>query len=174
MSYEGALLSGWFSTDKVKRSCREMADKGGERMTTLTKEKTPVDTEALRLSIYQKVTVAFPHPRGTIYESGCETNLDYAPHVEWGTGLWGPKRAKYLIVPRDPNGWLTWINPRTGKRVFAKRVMHPGSPGAHMFALGAALTEAEFERVIAGPIIAEWAREQERSNHTFVVVRARL
>jgi very-short-patch-repair endonuclease len=95
-------------------------------------------------------------------------------HVEWGTGLWGPKHAKYLIVPKKPGGWLSWINPRTGQRVFARKVMHPGSPGAHMFAIGAHLTEAEFEERIAAPVLALWAREQERSNHTHVIVRARV
>jgi hypothetical protein len=50
-------------------------------------------------------------------------SVKHALFVEEGTGLWGPKRAKYLIVPRRKK-WLSWVS--GGTRYFAKRVIHPG------------------------------------------------
>jgi Bacteriophage HK97-gp10, putative tail-component len=147
------------------RACRSMADKGGERMTTHVKQNTPVRFGTLRASITQKLTVVYPTPRGMAYESGAETEIEYAPYVEYGTGLWGPRHAKYEIKPKRPDGWLRWIDPVTGDPVFAKRVMHPGSPGNHMFLIGEALTEHEFEQ-FAEPILARWATEVERQNHS--------
>ena len=97
-----------------------------------------------------------------MYESGAESELEYAPYVEHGTGLWGPKHAKYLIVPKRPDGWLRWIDPDTGNPVFAKRVMHPGSPGNHMFEIGVAIAEQEFEREVE-PILVRVMRELERT-----------
>jgi hypothetical protein len=67
----------------------------------------------------------------------------------------------YEIRPKNPDGWLSWIDQATGERIFAKRVMHPGSPGQHMFAIGAHLTEHEFH-VFADRIVQAWTRQQER------------
>ena len=102
-------------------------------------------------------------PRGMVYESGAETDVEYAPYVEHGTGLWGPRHAKYEIKPKRPDGWLRWIDPVTGDPVFAKRVMHPGSPGNHMFAFGAAIAEHEFDQFVQ-PILSRWAVEQEHAH----------
>lgn len=77
---------------------------------------------------------------GDIYEADVESDKDYAPFVEEGTGLYGPKHAKYLIEPHDPTGWLAWPG-EDGKTHFAKQVWHPGSPGQHMFAIGSAVVE---------------------------------
>ena len=132
-------------------------------MTRNTKMNTPIDTGRLIDSIKKKLTVVVLTPRGLAYESGCETHVDYAPHVEYGTGLYGPRAAKYEIRPKNPHGWLRWIDPDTGQPIFAKRVMHPGSPGAAMFAKGATMTEAEFDRLVARDL-ARWAREVELQN----------
>ena len=86
--------------------------------------------------------------------------MEYAPYVEDGTGLWGPKHAKYEIKPKRPGGWLRWIDPMTGDPVFARRVMHPGWPGNHMFAIGAALTEQEFDAVRAADLGGRVEQEQ--------------
>lgn len=92
-------------------------------------------------------------------------------YVEEGTGLWGPNRAPYVIRPKKPGGWLSWIARDTyvrrdgtivkpGDRVFAKEVLHPGSPGHHMVAIGEAVTRAEME-VIAHPFLARWVKLSE-------------
>jgi hypothetical protein len=163
--YVGGRLEPWFDRSPNRRFIRRAADAGGEHMTRVVKERTPVDTAYLRQSIRQKLTVLRLRGGAWVGESGCETNVEYAPYVEHGTGLWGPRSARYEIKPRNPNGWLRWIDPITGDPVFAKRVMHPGSPGAHMFAIGASLTEAAFEEIVNAPLQL-WAREVEAQNRT--------
>jgi hypothetical protein len=159
-----------FSRAGIDGVCREIAHRGGERMVEWTKRNTPIGHQPfaenyvpghLRASIEQKLLVVHPSARGMVYESGAETNVDYAPYVEEGTGLYGPYRRMYEIRPKNPDGWLRWIDPHTGQPVFAKRVMHPGSPGQHMFAIGAHMTEDEFN-IFAERIVAAWARRRER------------
>lgn|SRR5512147_168462 len=50
--------------------------------------------------------------------------VPHALYQEEGTGLWGPKRAKYPIVPRRKR-MLSWVG-KDGVRRFARKVMHPG------------------------------------------------
>lgn len=79
-------------------------------------------------------------------------------HVEHGTGLWGPEHKRYLIEPKKPGGWLSWV--QGGERVFRKRVWHPGSPGQFMMQAAAARTEATADEVMS-PAALKWARLQE-------------
>lgn len=172
MSYEGGKLRPWFDTTPNRRAAKRMAEKGGDQMLKRTEHHTPVDTAHLRQSWRRKPVLIIANERGErVYQSGVETDVDYAPYVEYGTGLWGPKHAKYEIKPKHPDGWLHWIDPHTGDSVFAKRVMHPGSPGAHMVAIAVAETEAGLDALLA-PILREWAREVERQNHTGLRGRA--
>lgn len=161
--YIGGKLEPWFHTEPNVVFLRRAADHGGEAMTRNTKMNTPIDTGRLIDSIKKKLTVVVPTARGLAYESGCETHVDYAPHVEYGTGLYGRYHRPYLIKPKNPNGWLRWIDPDTGRPIFAKSVMHPGSPGAAMFAKGATMTEAEFDRLVARDLF-RWSREVELQN----------
>jgi Bacteriophage HK97-gp10, putative tail-component len=165
MGYIGGKLEPWFDTSPNLRFIRRAADAGGAHMTRVVKQRTPVDTRYLQQSIEQKLVVLHRRAGTWVAESGCETNVEYAPYVEHGTGLWGPRAARYEIRPRNPRGWLRWIDPITGDPVFAKRVMHPGSPGAHMFAIGASLTEAAFEQIVDSSL-QRWAREVEAQNRT--------
>jgi hypothetical protein len=48
--------------------------------------------------------------------------------------------------------------------MFAKEVLHPGSPGQHMFAIGAAMTEAAFHEFTRGGL-TDWKRDSEREMH---------
>lgn len=163
--YEGGKLAPWFDAAPVKRACVKLAERGGRRLTELTRLKTPEDTGHLAASWSTKPVLIVANDRGeVVYESGTETGVDYGPFVEWGTGLWGPLHAKYLIEPKKPDGWLHWVGP-DGADVFAKRVWHPGSPGAHMVAISVGVLEAELH-LLAEPILQEWARETEKQNHT--------
>lgn len=149
------------AVERVERAVHptmmQLADDNGENMTAWIKRNTPVESfmksisePHLRDRIFTKETIVYVDFSGRkVYETGSETEVDYAPYVEEGTGLWGPSGAKYEIKPRTPTGVLSWIDRETGKRIFAKRVMHPGSPGQHMFAIGAAMAEHEFERASA-------------------------
>lgn len=180
MPYIGpALGEVWDFVDSVERLCRDLADEGGGKMRDHTREATPVGHQPfsedyepghLLASIAQKiVVVTFDAARGLVaYESGAETNVSYAPYVEHGTGLWGPSRAKYEIKPKNPDGWLRFLD-KGGNVVFAKRVMHPGSPGAAMFAKGAALTEAGLHEW-ADVKVEEWSKRCEAE----IEVRARV
>lgn len=166
MPYEGGRLAPWFSTAPNRRFLERAAAAGGKRMTELTAMNTPVDTGHLRLSWKEKPVVFMFSPLGDLMAvSGVETDVEYAAYVEWGTGLWGPLHAKYPIVPKNPDGWLRWIDPHTGMPVFAKRVMHPGSPGNHMVAIAVNLTEHELPRIVQ-PELERWAREVEGQNNT--------
>lgn len=166
----GGRLQPLFDATPIRRACIDMAETGGRRMTEITRMNTPVGHQPhledyvpgrLRASIKQKPLKIGRRGRYVlIYESGVETDVEYAPHVEHGTGLWGPHRAKYLIRPKTPGGVLSWITP-SGERVFAKAVLHPGSPGQHMFAIGAEMVEFEFHN-FGQRRIAQWARETER------------
>ena len=63
------------------------------------------------------------------WRSGSKVNgelFNMVPHAlyqEEGTGLWGPRRAKYPIVPLRKK-FLSWV--KGGQRFFARKVMHPG------------------------------------------------
>lgn len=124
----------------------------GNELVRHVKENTPVDVQGdhpgrLRNSVKKRAMTIFDEYGEKIYETGAYTEVDYGPYVESGTGLWGPKHAKYKIEPKTPGGMLHWVDRHTGKDVYAKWVMHPGSPGQHMFMIGVLATESEFERL---------------------------
>lgn len=174
MGYVGAKLEEWFNKpDIIARHLHAGADSLGEFQTKTTIQNTPIDEGWLRSQIRQKITVVTVGASGRLqYATGSETNVEYAPFVEHGTGLWGPRHARYEIRPRNPNGWLRWIDPRTGNPVFARRVMHPGSPGNHMFAIGVALTEHAFEAILE-PHTRSMMRDLERAIHRHRTVSRR-
>lgn len=145
---EGYELAGtWIA----RRSSEEFHEK--------TVQNTPVDTTTLRESIKEKHVVRLKWG----WSGGIYTEIDYAPHVEYGTGLWGPKHAKYKIEPKKPGGVLAFYarmttpegkailgadnNPIEGGLVFARYVMHPGSPGNHMFTIGGAWAEFRLPQI---------------------------
>lgn len=167
--YRGPSLAHVFNLeDQVPRLLHRLAEEGGSQMTTNVRYHTPVGHHQFRehyipgtllASIHQKLVVVVPTAHGLAYESGTETDVEYAPYVENGTGLWGPARAKYEIRPKNPDGWLRFHD-ASGNVIFAKRVMHPGSPGSHMFARGTAKTEEEFHNW-AREIVRDWENEIE-------------
>jgi hypothetical protein len=148
--------------EPIRRAMYRMAQQGGDRMVDFTILNTPVDTRNLRTSWYQKpVTVAYTVGGALAYESGVATDVDYAPHVEHGTGLWGEGHAKYRIRAKGAAGggadYLRFVI--GGKVIFAKEVWHPGSPGAHMVAIAANMVEAQFDSILR-PAMEMWRREQ--------------
>lgn len=177
MPYVGAKLEDFFHQEPVDRVLVKMADRGGDKLKEWIVRNTPIGRGGstdpfhsydvpgrLRASWRREPLTRTRKGRLTGWKAVVSTSVPYAPHVEWGTGLWGPEHAKYEIKPKKPNGWLHWFDPKTGKDVFAKRVMHPGSPGAHMIAIATQMVEAEFDHIVED-LLAEWAREQEASVH---------
>jgi hypothetical protein len=134
---------------------REMAKVGRDRMHDLIVMNTPVETGNLRTSWYTLPTIK----REDTFISVVATDVDYAPYVEFGTGLWGPKHAKYEILPKTPGGVLAWQ--KGGQWVYATKVMHPGSPGHHMVAIGTHVLEMEIEGGLFEPTLAKMAADIE-------------
>lgn len=52
-------------------------------------------------------------------------NKFYAVYIEEGTGLYGLKKAKYPIVPKNRKA-LAWPSGNKSGFTFSKKVMHPG------------------------------------------------
>lgn len=167
MPYTGGSLVSLFDEEPqglTRAALRLMAERGGDRMVELTVMNTPIYHGNLRSSWYQIPVNKTHFGPWEAWESGVATEVDYAPHVEYGTGLWGPKGAKYPIRPKDPSGWLKWTDAETGETRYAKQVMHPGSPGQHMVAIAADVVEAEFDGgVLFADILDGWARAVEAS-----------
>lgn len=161
--------------EAVEPAMKTMAEDAVSMMLRIVKENAPVDTHDLRNSITKYPIVALPGGMG--FEGGVFTEIEYGAHVEHGTGLWGPEHRKYKIEPKDPNGVLAFFmkgthqtrldngqysaNITEGKTVFARYVMHPGSPGAFMFTTGVAYVEASFDEATAKGL-NEWKQRAER------------
>lgn len=155
MPYVGGSLRSLFDQrqrDATKDAMRSMADSAITTWKEATVKATPVDTGLLKQSWY----TLGPKDAGQTVETSLQTNIDYAPHVEFGTGLYGPKAAKYPILPKKPGGFLRWVDPKTGKEVFARKVMHPGSPGAYMLTKGANATSAAISAGLFGADLKKW------------------
>lgn len=50
-------------------------------------------------------------------EAQLQTESGYGGYIEIGTGLYGPQKKR--VVPKKKK-FLSWIDPETGKRIFAK------------------------------------------------------
>ena len=159
MGYKGARLREVFPSEPAAVAARRIAEDGGEFLVKAARGHTPVDTGALMASWKRMATVVGVTPAGLkTYTSGAETDVEYAPHLEWGTGKWGPKHAPYEIRPKKPGGWLHWQTPE-GQDVFAKLVMHPGIKPRHMVAQALQELEAAVQAV-GEPGVREWLRLQ--------------
>jgi hypothetical protein len=154
----------------TRLACRDISDAMSDRAHELVAVFTPVESGNLRSSWYREPAVRTRRYGFVAYRSTVATEVDYAPHVEHGTGLWGPSHSKYEILPVRARAlsWITRVPIRmrdgrlipAGTRVFAMRVMHPGSRGRHMMARAVAFVDASLDQ-IARPALAKWEREME-------------
>ena len=158
--YIGPYLPDAFDDQPVKDALRAMASTGGDRLHALIAELTPIKTGNLATSWYRKPTERVLHGTAMAYQSSVATDVDYAPYVNYGTGLFGPKHTKYLIEPHPPNQFLSWVDPKTGRRMFARRVWHPGSEGAHMVERAVGAIEGFLPEIMA-PDLEAYKRAQE-------------
>lgn len=165
MPYVGGSLTVLFdkrAQAKTADLAKTLAHQGGRRMEILARANTPVDTGELRAAWYRTPVVEISALLGRAYRVEVANDTHYAVWVESGTGIYGPQHRPYVIVPKDPAGWLAWRDPKSGRMVFAKRVMHPGSPGNHMLAIAADVVEFEFDSGVLGRRELEaWARSIE-------------
>lgn len=169
MAYVGGFLSPWFQDDPNERAMRNMVRVGLAEAQEIAVTNTPKLTGDLRdhwqISDHIGRAMTF---LGLGYEGDWFNDLEYAPYVNYGTGLYGPEHRKYLIVPKNPDGVLHWVDRLTGEDRFAKAVLHPGSPGNNMLEISAAWLEAKWTRLVR-PVLNNWAREVERQNPYAVV-----
>ena len=142
MGYHGAKLANVFKDEPAKVATHQIAEDVSDFMLAAVVALTPEDTGHLKGSWKKKPltpTIDWLR-RGVAWETGVETSVEYAPYVEYGTGLYGPRRMKYEIRPKKPGGWLHWTD-KAGEDHFARVVWHPGSKGQHMVARTLTLTE---------------------------------
>lgn len=88
------------------------------------KRSVPVDTGVLRASINSRV-----EGWGMVVTGRVGTNRHYGPYVEYGTGLFGPKKRK--ITPTSAQA-LSWIPKSRGKYVTARSGRRYYKPGQKM------------------------------------------
>lgn len=165
MAYEGGSLTEFFDDgpqEETELAARRMAEKGGRRWQEITTINTPIKSGNLRSSWYSTPANKTRKGAWPAYESKVETIVKYAPYVEYGTGIYGPKHAPYVILPKHGKV-LAWRDPKTGRMVFARKVIHPGSPGNHMLAIGGAATEADMQGSLFVSELEEWATGVEAS-----------
>jgi hypothetical protein len=168
MPYVGGSLTTFF--DEVARAAtneaaRKMNDAGGKEILRVTKMNTPVKTGALRDSWRQTPPAPYQAEGQPAWRTVVSTDVSYAPYVENGTGLWGPKHAPYIIRPKNPAGFLRFVA-KDGTVVFAKQVLHPGSPGNFMLEIGMNWTQALVESgALFREILERWVREVEGGAH---------
>jgi hypothetical protein len=148
MPYVGGSLTTFFDEQArafTAKAAHNMADAGGDSILAITAMNTPVRTGALRASWHKKPAAPDASMEGgTGWRTTVSTDLSYAAYVEYGTGLYGPKHAPYVIKPKNPGGTLRFIA-KDGGVVFAKSVLHPGSPGNYMLAIGMDVTQGLVE-----------------------------
>jgi hypothetical protein len=159
--YYGPRLEKIADDRTVGEAMRRMADRGGDTLHELIAMFTPVRTGNLATSWYREPTTEVQHGPDKALQSTVATDTDYAPYVNYGTGLYGPEHRKYLIEPHPPNQLLSWIDPHTGERMYAKRVWHPGSPGEHMIEKAIVFEESTLQETML-PELERWKLAQER------------
>lgn len=164
MPYVGGKLAPWFDDGPVKTFMRTAPVVVAKEGREIAEKNTPVDTGELRASWESddraRRAATFI---GLGYEASWMNDLEYAPYVNYGTGLYGPEHRKYLILPKKPGGTLHWVDRVTGQDVFAAYVWHPGSPGNYMLEISADFIEATWDKLVQ-PLLRVWARQMERQN----------
>lgn len=158
--YIGPDLPAAFRREPLDRALYRMADKGGDRLHEFIVAFTPIKTGNLATSWYRKPVAVRYTGSSPEFTSTVATDVDYAPYVNYGTGLWGPEHRKYLIEPHPPNEYLTWIDPLTGRRVYARRVWHPGSEGHYMIENAGSVVHAGLNEMML-PELERYKREAE-------------
>lgn len=159
--YVGDELAPLFRPGPTHAAAHDFAEILGAEWKAWTVKNTPIELGRLRRSWYTTPVSIGRHGTRTGWAGYLRTEVDYAQHVEHGTGIFGPQGHPYTIKPKKPGGVLTWIDKDTGERVFAKSVRHPGSPGQHMLAIGAVMADHHGGAACEARL-RRWAIEQER------------
>jgi hypothetical protein len=152
-------------------AAREMADAIGDGFVENIKRNTPVDTNPFRndpdrppgsLRESMERTATRRMTRGGVPAFGGEafTRDPIAEFVEWDTPpheIRARDGGRLTFQSRDGFTDADGVFHPPGTWVSVEKVDHPGTRGAHMFSIGALITEAELERLCA-PALARWER----------------
>jgi hypothetical protein len=160
VKYIGPRLAEIADDRPVKAALRRMADTGGDALHEHIVMYTPIKTGNLATSWYREPTERELHGTAMAHVSRVATDVDYAPYVNYPTGLFGPKHTKYLIEPHPPNKFLHWKDPLTGEDRYARQVWHPGSPGNYMVEKAVVFVESTLNEIML-PDLETFKREQE-------------
>ena len=98
----------------IVRNTRKGLHQSGLAVQREAAQLVPGDTGRLRSSIRVEVDRS---SNPTWAKVG--PNVFYGPYVEFGTGIYGPRRRPIVPVRRR---FLSWVDRRTGRRIFARSV----------------------------------------------------
>lgn len=164
MGYIGGKTAPWFGTKPVDVFMRAAPVAVAKEGREVAEKNTPIDTGDLRAAWMADNTPSRAVSLvGVGWKASWYNKLEYAPYVNYGTGLYGPEHKKYLILPKKPGGSLHWVDKLTGQDVYAKSVMHPGSPGNYMLEISADFVETTWDKIVK-PLLRIWAKSTERQN----------
>jgi hypothetical protein len=134
----------------TRRAERSIVDSGTRRLYEVAKSETPVETGTARESWIQHE----PEPRDAGgYEGRITNSDDVAVFLEYGT-------KPHDISPKGEGEDVSWIDPFTGQRAFARSVHHPGIQPHFMTARAGVALEANLPE-IAHAGLEQWATECE-------------
>jgi hypothetical protein len=159
----------------IQGKTRRLVGIYGLKIEREAKRAVGVVTNTLRSSITMQLEGS-----GTTAAARVGTNVKHAPHVNYGTGLWGPKKSKYEIRPKNAKAlaWATPVGrefrltsggqPVLGRNLYQKSKVglrmesfRPGQrPAAFKLGAGGALGKALFRgRIASGGVTARgWDR----------------
>jgi hypothetical protein len=128
---------------------RRVAQRASRRLAELAREFCPVDEDGEHPGqLLDSIRALRVRRTREGYLGGAAAEAEYASYVEWDT------RA-HEIRPRLRRALRFTIE---GRDVFAARVMHPGTRGAHFMARAAARLEEEIDRIGEEETV-RWLRE---------------
>lgn len=169
MGYQGAKLAPMFDPEVARATARKLVEKGREELLAETVRNTAVDDSPFPSRMrgtarasWKPLPIAGPVvlPGEEVYETGIRSEDPVTSYLEYGTGEYGPYHRPYLILPKNPGGYLRFYSRKSSSWVFAKSVMHPGIHPQRPLATGVALTEHRLPEHCA-PIMAEWIARAE-------------
>lgn len=177
-------LGDMLDPDAVDRAGRAIAERGVEVLVEETQDATPIgrtraeDRKATgrppgtaRGSVHAGPVARGQTARGPSYRGLARTEDPIFPYIEFNTKPhWiRPRKDRApasVVATRRPRGTvqdgraaLSWVGPFG--RVFAKKVWHPGTTGAHPFLFGAIATERR-RHTLAAPALRVFARDLAR------------
>lgn len=97
-------------------------------------------------TLQRSITTRRAQRQGNKIIGAVGTNIKYALFVHRGTGLYGPKRKKYRIAPRNKKALRFKVG---GETVIVKSVNHPGIKPIPFFTIAFNKVSPQFKSILA-------------------------